>query len=121
MSHELAALLLTIAIQNSIIQKKPLFLLLLDAKSAFDKVLREIMVRRLYLDTFADQGVSYWNLRLANQLTYCYWEGQLMGPLCNELGVEQGGPNSGDHYKLYNNEQLTEAQDSGLGLGYIHR
>ena len=107
MSHELAALLLTIAIQNSIIQKKPLFLLLLDAKSAFDKVLRKIMVRRLYLDTFADQRVSYWNLRLANWQTYCYWEGQLMGPICDELGVAQGGPNSSDHYKLYNNEQLT--------------
>ena len=37
-----------------------------------------------------------------------------MGPICDELGVEQGGPNSSDHYKLYNNEQLT-AQDSGLG------
>ena len=36
-----------------------------------------------------------------------------MGPICDELGVDR--PNSSDHYKLYNNEQLTEAQDSGLG------
>ena len=66
-----------------------------------------LKLNRLYLDTFADQRVSYWNLRLANRLTYFYWEGQLMGPICDELGFEQGGPNSSDHYKLYNNEQLT--------------
>ena len=38
-----------------------------------------------------------------------------MGPIHDELGVEQGGPNSSDHYKLYNNEQLTVSQGSGLG------
>ena len=44
MSHELASLLLTTAIQNSISSAEPLFVLLLDAKSAFDLVLREILV-----------------------------------------------------------------------------
>ena len=38
-----------------------------------------------------------------------------MGPVKDELGVEQGGPNSSDHYKIYNNEQLVVAQESGLG------
>ena len=115
MSHELAALLLTCNIQNSLSEKKPLFVLLLDAKSAFDRVLREILVRRLYLDTEQDQRIVYWNLRLANRETYCLWDGQLMGPIHDQRGVEQGGPNSSDHYKVYNNEQLREAQDSGLG------
>ena len=41
MSHELAALLLTTAIQHSLSMKKVLFILLLDAKSAFDLVLRD--------------------------------------------------------------------------------
>ena len=115
MSHELAALLLTTTIQNSRLEKKPLFVLLLDAKSAFDRVLREILVRRLFLDTEKDQRISYWNLRLGNRLTYCHWDGLLMGPIHDELGVEQGGPNSSDHYKIYNNEQLAVAQESGLG------
>ena len=38
-----------------------------------------------------------------------------MGPISDELGLEQGGPNSSDHYKIYNNEQLTSAQESGFG------
>ena len=38
-----------------------------------------------------------------------------MGPIRDQLGVEQGGPNSSEFYKLYNNEQLTVAQESGLG------
>ena len=38
-----------------------------------------------------------------------------MGPIHDQLGLEQGGPNSSELYKLYNNEQLRSAQDSGLG------
>ena len=115
MSHELAALLLTSTIHNSVQSGRPLFVLLLDARSAFDRVLRQILVRRLYLDTTKDQRVLYWDLRLASRQTFCAWDGQLMGPIHDQRGVEQGGPNSSDHYKLYNNEQLREAQESGLG------
>ena len=115
MSHELASLLLTIAIQESLSSSKPLFVLLLDAESAFDLVLRQILVRRLFLDSPQDQRVRYWDLRLANRSTFCQWEDSTMGPIRDQLGVEQGGPNSSEFYKLYNNEQLTVAQESGLG------
>ena len=115
MSHELASLLLTTTIQDSVNSSRPLFVLLLDAKSAFDLVLREILVRRLYLDTTSDQRIRYWDLRLANRTTFCQWEGETMGPIHDQLGLEQGGPNSSELYKLYNNEQLRSAQDSGLG------
>ena len=116
MSHELAALLLTTTIQHSLSNKKPAFVLLLDAKSAFDLVLREILVRRLFLDTTPDQRIRYWDLRLENRTTFCQWDGQLMGPIRDQLGVEQGGPNSSEFYKIYNNEQLSSAQQSGLGI-----
>ena len=33
-----------------------------------------------------------------------------------DTGFEQGGINSGDYYKLYNNEQLKAAQSSSLGV-----
>ena len=115
MSHELASLLLTTSIQDSINSSKPLFVLLLDAKSAFDLVLREIMIRRLFLDTAPDQRIRYWDLRLANRTTFCQWEGETMGPIQDQLGLEQGGPNSSELYKIYNNEQLQSAQDSDLG------
>ena len=116
MSHELAALLVTITIQYSLAKLLPVFILLLDAKSAFDLVLREILVRRLFLDTTPDQRISYFNHRLANRTTYCQWDGQLMGPIKDQVGEEQGGPNSSEFYKIYNNEQLTTAQDSCLGV-----
>ena len=38
-----------------------------------------------------------------------------MGPIKDQVGVEQGGPNSTDFYKEYNNEQAATAQESGLG------
>ena len=39
-----------------------------------------------------------------------------MGPIADECGVEQGGINSSDFYKVYNNEQLDLAQKSGFGV-----
>ena len=94
MSHELAALLLTTTIHNSLSNKKPTFVLLLDARSAFDLVLRQILVRRLYLDTQPDQRILYWDHRLSNRKTFCQWEEELMGPIKDELGVEQRAQSS---------------------------
>ena len=39
-----------------------------------------------------------------------------MGPISDEVGVEQGGVNSGDYYKIYARNQLMMAQQSGLGV-----
>ena len=68
--HDMAALLLTTTIQHSLSIKMPIFVLLLDAKSAFDLVLRQILVRRLFLDSPQDQRIIYWDKRLANRTTY---------------------------------------------------
>ena len=40
-----------------------------------------------------------------------------MGPIYDELGLEQGGPSSSEFYQIYKNEQLSSAQRSGLGTG----
>ena len=84
MSHKLASLLLTSSILNSLNLSIPLFVLILDAKSAFDLVIREILVRRLFLDSTPDQRVRYWDLRLANRTTYCQWDNHMMGPIKDE-------------------------------------
>ena len=39
-----------------------------------------------------------------------------MGPAEDVTGFEQGGVNSSDYYKIYNNEQLKVAQESKLGV-----
>ena len=39
-----------------------------------------------------------------------------MGPIHDSWGVEQGGRNSSEFYKVFNNSQLETAQNSGLGV-----
>ena len=41
-----------------------------------------------------------------------------MGPINDELGVEQGGVNSSDLYKVLNNEQLSVPQNTSFGVGF---
>ena len=53
---------------------------------------------------------------LASKTTVYEWEGEVMGPAKDTTGFEQGGINSSDFYKLYNNEQLKSAQESKLGV-----
>ena len=116
-SHELAALLLTECIQHSLHQLKlPLYALYLDAKSAFDVVQRELLVRNLFFSQDPDQSILLLDARLANRKTVLDWNGHLMGPICDEQGLEQGGVNSSDLYKIYGREQLKLAEDSRLGV-----
>ena len=116
-SHDLAALLLTETVQHSIFfNKKPAFVLLLDAKSAFDKVIRECVIRNAYLSGSQDHGLLYLNSRLEHRKTFVEWDKVLMGPIHDLLGVEQGGVNSDRLYKLCNNVQLDTAQLSNLGI-----
>ena len=117
MSHELACLLLTETLQFSIlVSKRSVFALFLDAKSAFDRVIREILIRNLYLAGTNDQKLIYLDERLKNRHTYCEFEKVMMGPILDTRGLEQGGMSSSDMYKLYNNEQAIVAQSSCLSV-----
>ena len=116
-SHELAALALTEVTQFSLhCLKQPLFLLYLDARSAFDKVIREILVRDLFFAGTAGEDLLYINQRLEYRKTYAEWNRVMMGPISDQVGVEQGGVNSGDYYKIYARNQLMMAQKSCLGV-----
>ena len=115
--HLLAAVLFTDRIQFSIYTtRKPVFALLLDAKSAFDKVVKECAIRNAYLAGTCDQGLLYLDSRLDSRRTFVEWDKVLMGPIDDKLGVEQGGVNSDRIYKLCNNVQLNTVQRSGLGV-----
>ena len=117
-SHELAAVLLTETIQHSLYYlQEPVFILYLDAKSAFDVVLRELLIKNLFsLNDVIHQSILYLNNRLENRKTFLDWNGQLMGPIHDEQGLEQGGVNSSDLYKIFGKEQLSSAQRSSLGV-----
>ena len=121
-SHELAGLLLTEAINFSLFStKEPVFLLLLDAKSAFDLILRENIVVNAFKAGTQDHGLHYLMHRLANRLTYCEWDKQLMGPIQDLLGAEPGGINSDRLYKLVNNDQIKVAQLSQMGISMFNQ
>ena len=95
-----------------------MFVLLLDAKSAFDRVVHECAIRNAYLAGTMDQGLLYINFRLKNRKTFIEWNKVLMGPIDDTIGVEQGGVNSDRIYKLWNNVQLTTSQESSLGVDH---
>ena len=119
-NHELAALLVTEVIQHSIFTaKKPVYMLLLDAESAFDRCLRQILCAELFKAGVNDQALLLIDNRLANRSTVYKWETSLCGPSSDVTGFEQGGVNSSDWYKLYNNEQLIVSQNSKLGVNIV--
>ena len=116
-SHELASLLLTEVIQYSQhVAKLPVYLLALDAQSAFDRCLRQVLTSELYKASVPPAAILFIDRRLASRTTVYEWEGQMLGPARDITGFEQGGVNSSDYYKLYNNKQLMCAQSSGLGV-----
>ena len=116
-THELAALMITEAVQNSLYSlHRPVFLLFLDARSAFDTVVVSFLVRNLYLAGMEGNSVHYINNRLSNRLTYCDWDKEIMGPIIDQQGLEQGGCNSSDLYKMYNNDLLKIVQNCNQGI-----
>ena len=116
-SHELAALLITECIQQSLYHHHlPIFLLFLDARSAFDTVVISFLIRNLYFAGMNGNSLLFMNNRLSNRITYCDWDKELMGPIKDEHGMEQGGCNSSEGYKLYNNDLLKTAQASRQGV-----
>ena len=119
--HELAALLVTEVVQHSVhTSKEPAYLLFLDAKSAFDRVLPELLIRSLYIAGMDGNSTVFVNERLTNRSTYLDWDRNLMGPIRDEVGLEQGGSNSSEYYKIYSNENLTSAQKSEQGIDLGH-
>ena len=98
------------------VSNKPVFMLSLDAQSAFDRCLRQILCGELYKSGVAGSAILFMDNRLESRLTVYEWDGQKMGPAKDGTGFEQGGINSSDYYKVYNNEQLVTAQSSELGV-----
>ena len=116
-SHELASLLVTELIQCSLYTlKEPAYLLFLDAKSAFDRVLPELLIRNLYKAGMDGNSTILVDNRLTSRHTYLDWDRSLMGPVKDQLGLEQGRPTSSDFYQIYSNENLISAQRSNQGI-----
>ena len=61
-------------------------------------------------------ALLYAKQRLMNRKTFLDWDKTIMGPIHDQQGVEQGGVNSSDYYKLYNNELHSTAANSCQGV-----
>ena len=68
--------------------KRPIFILYLDLKSAFDKVIREILIRDLYSNGTTGNDLVYVSQRLEHRKTFVKWDKKIMGPLSDQVGVE---------------------------------
>ena len=114
-SHELASLSITEAVSHGMqVNKEAVYLLLLDAESAYDRVIIEHAIRAAYDAGTVDEGLLYLNHRLRNRRTFIEWNKEIMGPIRDTMGVEQGGVASDKIYRLVNNIQLKTAQQSEL-------
>ena len=96
--------------------KEPVYFLSLDALSAIDRVVIEHAIREAYLAGTQDEGLVYLENRLRNRETYIEWDKEILGPIKDTNGLEQGGCASDRLYRLVNNEQLLTAQKSELGV-----
>ena len=52
--------------------------------------LKELMIKNLYFSDTDGETLLYLNNRMASRKTYLDWNGQLMGPMLDEQGLEQG-------------------------------
>ena len=67
-----------------------MYVLLLDAQSAFDKIVKECAMRSAFLDGTQYQSLLYLDARLSSRLTFPEWDKVLMGPIKDSMGLEQG-------------------------------
>ena len=109
--------MLTESINHSLfVQKQPAYLLFLDAQSAFDIVLRELLVKNLFNIGTNGHTLLYLNNRLKSRQTFIEWDSVIMGPILDQCGLEQGGVSSSEFYRCFGAEQLNTAQNSKLGI-----
>ena len=110
-----AAIMLQEAVMEAYSTKKPLYVALLDAKSAFDVVSHDSLLRKLFVDGI--QG-SLWSTiadTFKEAHTVVKWEGHLSPEFTIEQGVRQGGILSTEEYKRYVNDLLDRLETLGCG------
>ena len=108
-SHKLAALLLSEAIKYATLTLGiTLWVLLLDKRAAFDSVLKEHVITSAYSASGhrGDQSLLYMANRLTSRRTFLQYSSSLIGPIDDQVGVEQGGVSSGEQFQLVNGEEL---------------
>lgn len=110
------SLLITEAVAEAKLMKKPLYIAMLDASKAFDVVWHQSMLTKLY-----QAGVTgpLWQMFSTQYevLTSCVkWNGTVSQPLPEKQGVRQGGIASTEFFKVKLNNLLLHTENSNLGF-----
>ena len=80
--------------------KKPTYIGLLDAKSAFDVVIHANLIRRLFQCNFSAQSILMIHSLYEQAISCVKWNNQMSEGFHIEQGVRQGGAISADLYKI---------------------
>jgi hypothetical protein len=101
--------------RNAKDEKDILITILLDAKSAFDVVNPEHLMRRLYHAGISNKiGTLIYSLH-CNATSAIKWKGDISTFFDMKHGVRQGGILSADLYKIYVNPLLEKLINTGIG------
>lgn len=120
-SHELAALALMEALIHCTKNLKlPVVHVYLDKLSAFDTALKEHIIREIFTAAhhIPSQSILYMANRLSSRKTYLKVQSQVLGPINDIRGVEQGGISSSQQFQLITNHELTTLNCTGLGIPF---
>ena len=72
---------MTEVIQYSLhVSNKPVFILALDAQSAFDRCLRQVLCGEMFKAGVSRSAMMFMDTRLSNRKTVYEWDGEKMGP-----------------------------------------
>ncbi len=99
----------------------PIYLCMLDVKTAFDTVWHEALLRQIFLDGVSGPlWLSYRDL-YDDAVSKVCWNGHLSDPFPILQGVRQGAVCSAELYKRFNNPLLKLLVSSGAGakLGHL--
>ena len=101
-------------INESKLQKNPLYVAALDVQKAFDVVDHE-QLRKLYLYGISGDDWLFMKDLYSNMTAKVKWHGFLSSPVIIRQGVRLGGIPSAPHYKRYNNSFLIDVENRFCG------
>ena len=116
-SHDLTSLQVTelIGYSNNVLNR-PLHAIFLDAKSCFDRFCAQNVIKNAFCTGTTGHSLNIINNRLTNRSSYIKYNNDVIGPINDTQGVEQGGLLSDRLFRLVGNDQILFTQISKLGV-----
>ena len=122
LSPSMSALICSEVINESKLEGKPLYLVTIDTRKAFDVVNHVILKKTLYDEDIAPDLWSVVSDLYSDMSSKVKWHGELSDKFSIRQGVRQGAILSPDLYKMYVNPLLDELKKNTIGahIGTIY-